>query len=133
MLTLTNLKVSKSGSSPSKTYTTRVSAHFLHLTVYFTTSYKVSLVMKCHAHPDELESVKSGSSPSKTYTTRVSAHFLHLTVYFTTSYKVSLVMKCHAHPDELESVKIGFPTVENLYDAGFSPFSARYRVFHDEL
>ena len=38
----------------------RVSAHFLHVTVYFMTSYKVSLVMKCHAHPDELESVKIG-------------------------------------------------------------------------
>ena len=76
---------------------------------------------------------KSGSSPSKTYTTRVSAHFLHVTVYFTTSYNVSLVMKCHAHPDELESVKIGFLTVENLYDAGFSPFPARYSAFHDEL
>ena len=76
---------------------------------------------------------KSGSSPPKTYTTRVSVHFLHVTVYFMTSYKVSLVMKCHAHPDELESAKIGFLTIENLYNAGFSPFSSRYRVFHDEF
>ena len=76
---------------------------------------------------------KSGSSTQITYMARVSAHFLHVTVYFMTSYKVSLVMKCHAHPDELESVKIGFLTTDNLYGAGFSPFSARYSVFHDEL
>ena len=42
-------------------------------------------------------------------------------------------MKCHAHPDELESVEIGILTTDNLYDAGFSPFSARNSVFHDEL
>ena len=64
---------------------------------------------------------------------RVSAHFLHVTVYFMTSYKVSLVMKCHAHPDELESVKIGFLTTENLYGAGFCPFSARYTVILHEF